>query len=172
MERLTFKGDFCAIARCDEKRGGAYCPDGYCSQRSVWERLAAYEATGLSPEEVAELAQAKKDGRLVVLPCKDSTVYTVEKDIGHCTKCANKDMAYWHSAIIGFYCDDACCPLHVVAHDVEGFVISVENGIAALSPPGEWGYEGFEQFEGVDGNWYLTCEEAEAALEAAEGVET
>lgn len=32
--------------------------------------LAAYEDTGLSPEEVAELAKAKEDGRLVVLPCK------------------------------------------------------------------------------------------------------
>lgn len=34
----------------------------------VLERLAAYEDTGLSPAEVAELAQAKADGRLVVLP--------------------------------------------------------------------------------------------------------
>ena len=31
-------------------------------------RLAAYEETGLEPEE---LAQAEKEGRLVVLPCKD-----------------------------------------------------------------------------------------------------
>ena len=31
------------------------------------ERLAAYEETGLEPEE---LAQAEKKGRLVVLPCK------------------------------------------------------------------------------------------------------
>jgi hypothetical protein len=35
-----------------------------------FDRLAAYEDTGLSPEEVAELAKAKEDGRLVVLPCK------------------------------------------------------------------------------------------------------
>src|SRR5690606_26021368 len=33
-------------------------------------RLAEYEDSGLSPEEVQELAQAKADGRLVVLPCK------------------------------------------------------------------------------------------------------
>lgn len=33
-------------------------------------RLAAYEDSGLSPEEVQELAKAKADGRLVVLPCK------------------------------------------------------------------------------------------------------
>jgi hypothetical protein len=34
------------------------------------DRLAAYEDTGLTPEEVAELAKAKADGRLMVLPCK------------------------------------------------------------------------------------------------------
>jgi len=38
--------------------------------RKVVGRLAAYEDTGLTPEEVAELAQAKQEGRLVVLPCK------------------------------------------------------------------------------------------------------
>ena len=32
------------------------------------ERLAAYEETGLEPEELSQ-AQAKKKGRLVVLPC-------------------------------------------------------------------------------------------------------
>ena len=38
--------------------------------RELLDRLAAYEDTGLTPEEVAELAKAKADGRLVVLPCK------------------------------------------------------------------------------------------------------
>lgn len=33
-------------------------------------RLAEYEDSGLSPDEVQELAKAKADGRLVVLPCK------------------------------------------------------------------------------------------------------
>ena len=33
-------------------------------------RLAAYEDSGLSPEQVRELAKAKTNGRLVVLPCK------------------------------------------------------------------------------------------------------
>ena len=33
-------------------------------------RLAAYEDSGLSLDEVQELAKAKADGRLVVLPCK------------------------------------------------------------------------------------------------------
>ena len=93
MERLTFEGDFCDIAQCRELP----CPyNGACSQRKVWERLAAYEETGLTPERCAgfaradaegryivmrdaeqegvarlrELAEADKDGRLVVLPCK------------------------------------------------------------------------------------------------------
>lgn len=33
-------------------------------------RLAAYEDTEYTPEEVQEFAGAKKDGRLVELPCK------------------------------------------------------------------------------------------------------
>lgn len=42
------------------------------------ERLAAYEDTEMEPERVAELAQAERDGRLVVLPCKvGDTVYRV-----------------------------------------------------------------------------------------------
>lgn len=99
MERLTFEGNFCDIAQCRELP----CPyNGACSQRKVWERLAAYEETGLTPERCAEfaradaegryivmrdaaqagvarlreLAKADKDGRLVVLPCKvGDTVY-------------------------------------------------------------------------------------------------
>ena len=47
MERLTFDGNFCDIAQCKEFP----CPyNGSCSQREVWEKLKAYEATGLEPE--------------------------------------------------------------------------------------------------------------------------
>ena len=95
MERLTFDGNFCDIAQCRELP----CKhDGGCSQKQVWERLKAYEDTGCEPEEVLpkdkadeimlklmrladleslcsyahirELAEADKDGRVVVLPCK------------------------------------------------------------------------------------------------------
>ena len=97
MERLTFDGNFCDIAQCRELP----CPhNGACSQRKVWERLKAYEDKRLTPEEVAalgrlfdyalersktlteqiellkrlrELAEADKDGRLVVLPCEVGT---------------------------------------------------------------------------------------------------
>lgn len=91
MERLTFDGNFCDISQCRELP----CPHGgSCTQRKVWERLKAYEDTGLTPEEVSdavvwakllakaklvsafgvaaerlrELAEADKEGRLVVLP--------------------------------------------------------------------------------------------------------
>ena len=98
MERLTFDGNFCDISQCTSTPGGSFCEDGSCSARKVLERLKAYEDTGLEPEEVLpkdkadeialklmrladlenfcsytrlrELAEADKDGRLVVLPCK------------------------------------------------------------------------------------------------------
>lgn len=102
MERLTFEGNFCDIARCKEVK----CPyDTDCSQKQVWERLKAYENTRRTPEEVTalgelfdyalkesktlteqltllkhirKLAEADKDGRVVVLPCKvGDTVYFV-----------------------------------------------------------------------------------------------
>ena len=97
MERLTFEGNFCDIAQCRELP----CPyDGTCSQKQVWQRLKAYEDTGLTPKEakrmsnilmdvgidyncsweyvknwllndrLRELAEADKTGRLVVLPCR------------------------------------------------------------------------------------------------------
>ena len=99
MERLTFEGNFCDIARC----GYPTCPykDG-CSQKQVWERLKQYEDTKRTPEQIdaleaaimgkavaqitefeglpiarlRELAEADKEGRVIVLPCKvGDTVY-------------------------------------------------------------------------------------------------
>lgn len=47
------------------------------------ERLKAYEDTGLTPEEAAELSEARKDGWLVVLPCKvGDKVFEVHADRG------------------------------------------------------------------------------------------
>lgn len=95
MERLTFEGNFCEIARCKEVK----CPyDTDCSQKQVWERLKQYEDTGLSPiacEESAkiekglseggysisrmvELMCADQEGRVVVLPCKVGERWTDE----------------------------------------------------------------------------------------------
>ena len=93
MERLTFDGNFCEIARCKEVK----CPyDTACSQKQVWERLKQYEDTKRTPEQIEaleaaimgkavaqimefedlpiarlrELTVADKDGRVIVLPCK------------------------------------------------------------------------------------------------------
>ena len=104
MERMTHKdgdgyyvidGDQCFEDQCEN----------YCGPAA--DRLAAYEDTGLEPEEVndavvaaqlmakskitavfgveaeriLELARAEKDGRLVVLPCKvGDTVYKIDTD--------------------------------------------------------------------------------------------
>lgn len=103
MERLTFEGNFCDIAQCRDLP----CPcNGECSQRKVWERLKAYEDTGLTPELCAEfaradaggryivmrdaeqdgvarlreLAEADMDGRVLVLPCKvGDTVWRIKR---------------------------------------------------------------------------------------------
>ena len=101
MERLTFEGNFCEIARCKEVK----CPyDTNCSQKQVWERLKQYEDTKQTPEQIEaleaaimgkavaqitefeglpiarlrELAVADKEGRVVVLPCKVGERWTDE----------------------------------------------------------------------------------------------
>lgn len=59
MERLTFEGNFCDIAQCREVPGGSFCEDDACSQKKAWERLKAYEDTGLTPEGVREIMKGK-----------------------------------------------------------------------------------------------------------------
>jgi hypothetical protein len=96
MERLTFDGNFCDISQCRELP----CPHGgSCTQRKVWEKLKAYEDTGLTPklaqetaefaiwvhenglEKIKEWIKADKAGRLVVLPCKvGDTLWYVGRD--------------------------------------------------------------------------------------------
>jgi len=61
---------------CDEICSGK-CQD--CFVQEAFDRLSAYEDSGLSPEEVQGLAKAKTEGRLVVLPCKvGSDVYCID----------------------------------------------------------------------------------------------
>ena len=100
MERLTFEGNFCDIAQCSElpcKHGGD------CTQKEVWERLKAYEDAWLTPAEVLsmhsewsammsvlnsigsydrlrELAEADRDGRVLILPHEDYT-WSIRGDI-------------------------------------------------------------------------------------------
>lgn len=158
MERLTFEGNFCDIAQCKE----IPCPyNGECSQRKVWERLKAYEDTHMMPSDVTsmrmdmaiiaalfngvdvdrmkELAEADKDGRLVVLPCKvGDRLYEVT---GRKTISVYKVRAI-RVELFGLF---------IEWDIVEGFVWQSLSGINA----GEIGKTVF-----------LTSEEAEKALEA------
>ena len=98
MERLTFEGNFCDIARCKEVK----CPyDTACSQKQVWERLKAYEDTGLSHEKVSWMKEvveaafdndtsrierahslhvADKEGRVTILPCRGDADIVLMRD--------------------------------------------------------------------------------------------
>ena len=158
MERLTFDGNFCDIAQCRELP----CPyNGACSQRKVWERLAAYEDTGLTPERCAEfaradaegryiimrdaeregvarlreLAEADKDGRLVVLPCK----------VG--------DTVYFRTYDCNGMVDLGIQPHKVTAIVGHAIVRGKYTDVGLL--PAQYGV-----------SWFLTREEADAALEA------
>lgn len=162
MERITFNGNFCDIAQCREMP----CQHGgNCSQKQVWDRLAAYEDTGLTPERCAEfaradsegryivmrdakqegvarlreLAEADKDGRVVVLPCRvGDKLYEVT---GRKTISVYRVKAI-RVELFGLFIDWDI---------VEGFVWQSLSGINA----GEIGKTVF-----------LTREEAEKALEA------
>ena len=108
MERLTKRENGHAhYSRCfEEPCGGMGCRTEDCEFRvEICNRLAAYEDTGLTPQEVHsmygewcammsvlnsigggythlhKLAEADKDGRLVVLPCKvGDTVWVTGRD--------------------------------------------------------------------------------------------
>lgn len=141
MEKLTFDGNFCDIAQCRELP----CPHGgSCTQRKVWEKLKAYEDTGLTPklaqetaefaiwvhenglEKIKEWIKADKAGRLVVLPCKVGTA------------------TYYIHYPIAFYPDES--------------EPEIKRGIFTLIDLDRFGHSVF-----------LTREEAEKALEAKNG---
>ena len=103
MERLTTDELYCDFVDCDAD------PDlcGVCEARKRWERLQAYERTGLEPETIRgvvqailnlesvkgydylkSLVRADAEGRLVVLPCKvGDTVYEVHNNTDACLTC-------------------------------------------------------------------------------------
>ena len=154
MERLTFNGNFCDIAQCREQP----CPyNGLCTQREVWERLKAYEDTGLSPkglEHAAEienglnsdgysiarmvkLMNADKDGRVVVLPCKSGEHVFALLDEKHVSECEVK-----HASLDNWY------------------------KIFFIAPVGDPGNAYSAPFGAFGRTVFLTREEAEKALEA------
>lgn len=62
MDRLTAKDIVAGVEIFDLKIGVA--------EEKAFNLLGQYENTGLTPDEVAEMVQAKSDGRFVELPCK------------------------------------------------------------------------------------------------------
>lgn len=158
MERLTFEGNFCDIAQCRELP----CPyNGACSQRKVWERLAAYEETGLTPERCAEfaradaegryivmrdaeqegvarlreLAEADKDGRLVVLPCKvGDTVYfallgrIIEKQVSSIVAFSNSTRIYCGGTSEYFRPEDIGKTFFLTREETEAALEAMNNG--------------------------------------------
>lgn len=182
MDRLTFEGNFCDIAMCQETPGGPSCEDGACSQRKVWERLKAYEDTGMEPEQIRdaqetlrcfdnigikrgnEIVTAEEKGRLVILPCKvgDTVWVAGEKRVVKC----EIDEAYLDDVkgleyLVSFNCEyleqggDYCtgCPFYSWHQNYSG----------------EWDCDGVWGNASVKGadfgkTVFLTLEEAEAAL--------
>lgn len=182
MERLTFR-DECGDAYlcCDETCGGIGtpscedCPVPCYEAKKAYARLAAYEDTGLEPEEVKDMAEnaetrlltwcesrygfpvgilmdlieAKTEGRLVELPCKvGDTLYITEPRIYNYKK---------HEGVQQGVCK--CYELD----DRWGWVVKVELD------EGEPHTLYFYNFSSFGKTVFLTREEAEAALKGVEG---
>ena len=170
MERLTFEGNFCDLAQC---RDSACRQSGTCTMKEVWKRLKAYEDSGCEPEEVLpkdkadeialklmrladleslcnytslrELAEADKDGRVLILPCKvGDTVYTLEHvvdcDRTHCEIIPRKITGIGGNALNKVW------------------LVSAKSDYEVRISPSEFGILAF-----------LTREEAEKALQEMEG---
>nr|DAF16002.1 MAG TPA: hypothetical protein [Caudoviricetes sp.] len=158
MERLTNKREADAQREGYERR----LANGY--QRSIpverFLRLAAYEDTGLEPEEIdmdheaaetlrqlcrgcdldrlEELAEADKDGRVVVLPCKvGQRVFALLDSDKHISEC-----------------------------EVKRIGLGNEIGFVGLEPIGARGREYGVSLNGFGKTVFLTSEEAKKALEA------
>lgn len=169
MERLTKhskqtsheNGICCTHFYGPECRGvGGNCAMNCKWEEVVWSRLAAYEDTGLEPEEVtalqkdwsdlctvigkcvgigqlAQAVDADRDGRLVVLPCKvGQRVFALLDTDKHISECEVKQIGMGNK--IGFI---------------------------GLEPIGARGREYGISLNGFGKTVFLTREEAEKALE-------
>lgn len=99
MERLTIdtKMLFCDISQCRETPGGSFCEDGYCDQRRCYERLREYERI-CDLDGLNELVKAKREGRLVVLPCKTwETVHEATKGNPLCSAADSEKSSFLHA---------------------------------------------------------------------------
>lgn len=104
----------------------------------------------------------------VILPCNmGDTVYTIREDYLNCKDCLYENEAHFNKRLGKRCCyvENRHCPYIIDEHTVEGFVIIRDkNNNPVLSRPGEWGYEGFEEFNGCDDKCYHSREDAERAI--------
>ena len=164
MERLTKRlHDGKVVTDCDscEQNKDKQCTFSEC-RASLIKRLAAYEDTGLTPEEIKapftedtminleaqalgvepirlrELAEADKDGRLVVLPCKVGDV------------------------VYGFHGEKTILPMVAkwIETNTDGWCIAVQY--TPMAPM-------FYRFSDFGKTVFLTREEAKKALQEIEG---
>lgn len=166
MERLTFEGNFCDLAQC---RDSACRQSGTCTMKEVWKRLKAYEDSGCEPEEVLpkdkadeialklmrladleslcnytrlrELAEADKEGRVLILPCKVGDTVFARLD--------NKSK---------YVCE--CKVKQIVVGNI---------GFVTFAPTGAPGREYDVSLRGFGKTVFLSREEAEKALQEMEG---
>lgn len=84
FERLTLWDDANKCWVEDHSRDTREWKNGH---NACMNRLAAYEDSGLTPEQVQELAKAKADGRLVALPCKaGDTIWKIKAVFSYFSK--------------------------------------------------------------------------------------
>ena len=167
MKRLTFEGNYCDISQCRELP----CKyDGGCAQKEVWERLKAYEDSGLSQQacveareiegtlssydysisRMVELMKADKDGRVFVLPCKVGDVmYKLFREYTECTSYQVRK-------------DNHCCEGCMVPCDSREVTV-----IRAIQPNSL--LEVVRYIEDIGKTVFLSREEAEKALQEMEG---
>lgn len=167
MERLTRRSDtgHAYYPRCFEEPCNRRCEDCLFDE-TICKRLAAYEDTGLEPEEVLpkdkadeialklmrladleslcnydrlrELTEADKDGRVVVLPCKvGQRVFALLDTDKHISEC-----------------------------EVKQIVLGNEIGFVGLEPVGARGREYGVSIKGFGKTVFLTRKGAKEALEA------
>ena len=116
------------------------------------EKLRQYELTNLSPEQVAELAKAQEEGRLVVYPVKSGdVVYFVNVD----------------EEIISGKVDDFTYSSGDIAFNVKFHVCGMQYGLPLRESIGVDHDTWFDKND-LGKTVFLTREEAEAVLAARE----
>ena len=160
MERLTFEGNFCEIAQCACMK----CPyDTDCSQKQVWERLKAYEDTGLTPERCAEFARADAEGRFIVMRDAEQDGVARLRELAVADKdgrvivlpCKVGEPAYWvHNGVI------TDCRINRIQANRKGVYLCLKSIKA---------HGAFRVDTCLGKTVFLTREEAEKALAELEG---